>query len=91
MDRLHLMDQHALPHQRKVYTQMENYFEHTSCSDLEQEGKEKICALQAFVKGSSQFTYSDIADRTDFRLKWTKHGERAVLRSSPQSQSGGSG
>ena len=34
----------------------------------------------------SPFTYSDIADRTDFRLKLTKRGERAVLRSSPQSQ-----
>ena len=41
----------------------------------------KLC-----IRKGSPFTYSDIADRTDFRLKLTKRGERAVLRSSPQSQ-----
>ena len=88
MDRLHLINGStciATP-EKSIHTDGK-LFEHKSFLD----GKERICALQALVKGSSQFTYSDIADRTDFRLKWTKHGERAVLRSSPQSQSGGSG
>lgn len=48
-------------------------------------GGKGIKEVKVHYTGSA-FTYSDIADRTDLRLKMTKHGERAVLTSSPQSQ-----